>query len=67
MFYKDQKYRINNIHVHSKDLKDYCSLTHKPGFMKIHLAKIADRYIPETFNHKRENQRNQYMLDNSGK
>lgn len=46
--YKNKKYRINNIHVHSKNLKPFSSLVQKPGKVNVSLAPEKDRYIPYT-------------------
>ena len=35
LIFKGKKYRINNIHVHSKDLCDFYSLYKEPGVVKI--------------------------------
>lgn len=43
IIYKDQKYRINNIHVHSKELKKFCSMEAKIG--PIIILENPDAYV----------------------
>ena len=45
MIFKGRKYRINNIHVHSKDLEDFYSLDKKPEEVNICIPQSKYLYV----------------------
>lgn len=46
MIYKNHRYRINNIHVHSKDLHKFISCDHKEGIVEVKLADGVSPKVP---------------------